>query len=367
MANILKEGEVSIPEILPLLPVRDVVIFSYMFLPLFVGRESSIKAVEEAMSKDRIIFLSTQKDPVNDTPGPDDIYRVGVAASITKMLKLPDGRIKILVQAITKAKIIEYIQTDPLFRVKIEKVEEPLITEISIEVEAMMRNIREQCEKMFSLKGLLTNEIMMVLNSIDDPGRLADIVASNLNLKISESQELLEISDPIERLKKVNEVLARELQISTMQAKIQNQAKEEMSKTQREYFLREQLRAIRSELGEIDEKASEIKEFNEKIRKARMPKEVEKEAYKQLNRLEQMHPDSAETTIVRTYLDWLVELPWRKSTKDNLDIKKAKQVLDEDHYDLEKVKERILEYLGVRKLKKKMKGPILCFVGPPGV
>jgi ATP-dependent Lon protease len=338
-----------------------------MFLPLFVGRDSSIKAVEEALAKDRLIFLVTQKDPANDSPGPEEIFRVGVVATIMKILKLPDGRIKILVQALTKARIIDYIQTDPVFMVKIEKIGEPLITEISIEVEAMMRNIREQCEKTLSLKGLLTNELLAIMEDIEDPGRLADLVASNLSLKISEAQELLEINDPIKKLKRVNKILARELQVSTMQARIQNQAKEEMSKTQREYFLREQLRAIRSELNEIDEKASEIKEFSEKIKKARMPREVGKEAQKQLNRLEQMHPDAAETSIVRTYLDWLVDLPWRKSTKDNLDIKKAKQVLDEDHYDLEKVKERLLEFLGVRKLKKKMKGPILCFVGPPGV
>ena len=367
MVNVFKDGEVSIPDTLPLLPVRDVVIFPYMFLPLFVGRESSIKAVEEAIAKGRLIFLVTQKDPANDSPSPDEIYRVGVVATIMKMLKLPDGRIKILVQALTNARVVDYVQTGPVFRVKVEKVEEPLVTEISVEVEAMMRNIREQCEKTLSLKGLLTNEILAVLSGIEDPGRLADLVASNLNLKIKESQDLLETNDPIERLKKVNDILSRELEVSTMQAKIQNQAKEEMSKSQREYFLREQLRAIRSELGEIDEKAREVKEFSEKIKKARMPKEVENEAHKQVSRLEQMHPDAAETNIVRTYLDWLVDLPWCKLTKDNLDIKKAKQVLDDDHYDLEKVKERILEYLGVRKLKKKMKGPILCFVGPPGV
>jgi len=367
MTNIFKQSEVSIPETLSLLPVRDVVIFSYMFLPLFVGRDNSIKAVEEAIDGDRLIFLATQKDPSNDTPSPDDIYRVGVVGSIMKMLKLPDGRIKILVQALTKAGIINYLQTDPVFKVKVKKIEEPLITEISVEIEAMMRNIRDQCEKTLALKGLLTNEILAILNSIEDPGRLADLVASNLNLKISESQELLEINDPVQRLEKVNNVLAKEFQVSSMQAEIQNQAKEEMSKTQREYFLREQLRAIRSELAEIDETSSEIKEFSENIKKARMPKDVENEAFKQVSRLEQMHPDAAEATIVRTYLDWLVDLPWKKSTKDALNIQKAKQVLDQDHYDLEKVKERILEYLGVRKLKRKMEGPILCFVGPPGV
>ena len=360
-------GEVNIPEILPLLPIRDVVVFSFMFLPLFVGREPSIQAVEEALNKDRLIFLVTQKDMSEEKPQPDDLYRVGVIATIMKMLKLPDGRVKVLIQALTKARIIEYLQIEPIYRVWIEKVEEPIVTEISIEAEAMMRTIREHCEKTLSLKGLLTNEILAILENIDDPGRLADLVASNLNLKIGESQELLEIIDPIERLSRVNEILVREIQVSSVQAKIQNQAKEEINKIQREYYLREQLRAIRTELGEVDGKAHEVNEFNEKIKKARMPKEVEKEATKQLARLDQMHSDSAEATVLRTYLDWMVELPWSKSTKDTIDIQKAKRVLNEDHYNLDKVKERILEYLGVRKLKKKMKGPILCFAGPPGV
>ena len=361
------DSDVVIPDLLPLLPIRDVVIFSFMFLPLFVGREASIKAVEEALNKDRLIFLVTQKDMAEENPGPDDLYRVGVVATIMKMLKLPDGRIKILIQALTKARILDFTQVTPVFRVWIEKIEEPVVTDVSIEAEAMMRTIREHCEKTLALKGLLTNEILAILENIDDPGRLADLVASNLNLKISESQEVLESLDPLERLARVNDILVREVQVSSVQAKIQNQAKEEISKTQREYYLREQLRAIRTELGELDEKAQELNEFKEKIKKARMPHDVDKEATKQLSRLEQMHSDSAEATVLRTYLDWMVELPWSKSTKDTIDIKKAKRVLDEDHYNLEKVKDRILEYLGVRKLKKKMKGPILCFAGPPGV
>jgi len=361
------DSNVVIPDLLPLLPIRDVVIFSFMFLPLFVGREASIKAVEEALKKNRLIFLVTQKDMAEENPGPDDLYRVGVVATIMKMLKLPDGRVKILIQALTKARILDFTQVTPVFRVWIEKIEEPVVSDVSIEAEAMMRTIREHCEKTLALKGLLTNEILAILENIDDPGRLADLVASNLNLKISESQELLESLDPLERLARVNDILVREVQVSSVQAKIQNQAKEEISKTQREYYLREQLRAIRTELGELDEKAQELNEFKEKIKKARMPHDVDKEAFKQLSRLEQMHSDSAEATVLRTYLDWMVELPWSKSTKDTIDIKKAKRVLDEDHYNLEKVKDRILEYLGVRKLKKKMKGPILCFSGPPGV
>ena len=237
--------------------------------------------------------------------------------------------------------------------------------EVPIEVEALMRTAKEKIEQILNLKNL-PPEIVMVTDNISDPGVLADLVASNLRLKIEESQAILEVFDPIERLKKVNELLTRELELSTMQARIQNQAKEEMSKTQRDYYLREQLKQIQQELGEGDERAEEISEVKKQIEKAKMPPDVKREADKQLRRLEQMHPESSEASLVRTYLDWLVELPWSKKTKDNLNIKKAKQVLDEDHYNLEKIKERILEYLAVNKLRRKIKGPILCFVGPPG-
>jgi len=367
MAESQEKDQLSIPDVLPLLPVRDIVIYSYMFLPLFVGRDASLKAVDEALSKDRLIFLITQKEATEDEPVKEGLYNIGTVAMIMKKFKLPDGRVKILVQGITKGKIEKYVQEKPFFLVNIQKLEDEVITEISLETEALMRNVKEECEKILSLKGLISAEILEILNNISEPGRLSDLVASNLRLKIEESQSILEILDPIVRLRKVNELLVKELEVSTMQAKIQSQAKEEMSKTQREYFLREQLRAIKADLGEMDEKSAEIADFSEKIKAANMPPEVEKEARKQVNRLEQMHPDAAEASIVRTYLECVVELPWSKGTKDNLDIKKAKEVLDEDHYDLQKVKERILDYLSVRKLKKKMKGPILCFVGPPGV
>ncbi|MBM4333263.1 MAG: endopeptidase La [Deltaproteobacteria bacterium] len=367
MANIADEEQIKIPDILPLLPVRDTVIFPYMILPLFVGRESSIKAVDEALSKDRMIFLATQKVATDDNPTPAAIYSVGTAAMVMKMLKLPDGRVKILVQGLAKGIVKEYLQDKPLFAVRIQRVVELPMEDVSLEAEALIRSVKEQSEKVLTLKGIISPDVLAILDQIEEPGRLADLVASNLKLKIEDAQKILETFHPLQRLKKVNEYLSKEVQVSTMQAKIQSQAREEMSKTQREYFLREQLKAIKSELGDIDEKTQEVNELKEKIKKAKMPPEVEKEANKQVNRLEQMHPESAEATIVRTYLDWLVEIPWSVSTVDNLDIKKAKQVLDEDHYNLEKVKERILEYLGVRKLKEKMKGPILCFVGPPGV
>jgi len=357
----------DIPDVLPLLPVRDVVIYSYMILPLMVGRERSIRAVDEALSEDRLIFLAAQKISTEEDPTPDNIYTVGTVAMVVKQLKLPDGRVKILVQGLAKARIVSFLESREFFKVKIEKIPEPMAGPITIEVEALMRSIKENSEKILQLRGIISPDAVAILDSIEDPGRLADLVASNLKLRVEESQAILEVIDPVERLKKVNELLSKELELSAMQAKIQTQAKEEMGKTHREYFLREQLKAIQTELGEIDEKTKEIDEFRDKIAKAKIPKEVEKEAEKQLSRLGQMHPDAAEASIIRTYLDWIVELPWSKGTRDKLDIKNAKTILDEDHYNLEKVKDRILEYLGVRKLNKQMKGPILCFVGPPGV
>jgi ATP-dependent Lon protease len=357
----------SFPDKLPLLPLKDIVVFPYMVLPLFVSREKSIKSLEEALSKNRLIFLVAQKNLSGEDPSAKDLYRVGTVALVMKMLKLPDGRIKILVQGISKASIKETLQTTPYFLVRVENIKDPFITEITLETEALMRNVREQLERIVSYGKFISPDLMFVLESVDDPGRLADLVASNLDLTVEKAQEILEILDPFERLKALNEVLGKEVQVLTMQAKIQSQAKEEITKTQREYFLREQMRAIRSELGEVDERTEEFKELQQKIKKAKMPEEVEKEARRELDRLEQMHPDSAEASMVRTYIDWLVDMPWSKSTVDNLDLRKAKRVLDEDHYDLEKVKERILEYLSVHKLKKKMKGPILCFIGPPGV
>jgi len=361
-----KVSQAEVPDVLPLLPIRDIVIYPYMMLPLFVGRDVSIRAVEESLSRERLIFLVAQKNSAEDNPTPDDIYRVGTVASIMRMLKLADGRVKILVQGLSKGEVENYLQERPFFEVKIRKVIEPALQEVSIEVEALMRNVKEKIEQILNLKNL-PPEIVMVTDNISDPGLLADLVASNLRLKIEESQGILEIFDPVARLKKVNELLSRELELSTVQARIQNQAKEEMTKTQRDYFLREQLKQIQQELGEGDERTEEINELKKQIEKAKMPSEVKRESEKQLKRLEQMHPESSEASLVRTYLDWLVDLPWSKRTKDNLDIQKAKEVLDEDHYNLEKVKERILEYLAVNKLKRKIKGPILCFVGPPGV
>jgi ATP-dependent Lon protease len=362
-----REEEIQIPEEIPLLPVRDVVVFPFMILPLFVGREVSIRAIDEALSHDRLILLSTQKKIDDEEPTKDDIHTIGTVATIMRMLKLPDGRIKILVQGLAKAKILEYLSTRPFFKVSIEKIQEEVMSEVTVEVEALIRNVKEQLESMVSLGKMILPDILIIAENIDDPGRLADLITSNIGLKVDQAQEILELTDSVKRLEKVNEYLSKEIELLSVQQKIQAEAKGEMDKIQREYFLREQLKAIQKELGEVDERAEEINELRDKIQKAKMPEKVLPEAEKQLRRLEKMHPDSAEASTVRTYLEWLIDMPWSKTTRDVLDIPKARAILDEDHYDLEKVKDRILEYLSVRKLKKKMKGPILCFVGPPGV
>jgi ATP-dependent Lon protease len=361
------EKDVLIPETLPLISVRDIVIFTDMLLPLFIGREKSVRAVEEAVEKDGFLFLTAQKDPNIENPNPDQIFTVGTVSKILRMLKLPDGRVKALVQGIEKARIVKYVSKRSIYRVKIERIPDPPVEGINLEMEALMRNVIEHSEKILALRGEMNNDVGVILESVNDPGKLADLVASNLKLKIDESQILLELIDPLERLKKVNELLSREVELSSMQAKIQSDVKDEISKSQRDYFLREQVRVIHKELGEDDGKLKEIEDYRRKIRRAKMSKSADKEALKQLKRLDQMHADSAEASVVRTYLDWLVELPWSKTTKDIIDIKNAKTVLDEDHFGLKHVKDRILEYLSVRKLNPKMKGPILCFVGPPGV
>ncbi|GBE01477.1 lon protease [bacterium BMS3Abin08] len=368
MVDIVKEEkDIEIPDTLPILPVRDIVIFPYMIIPLFVGREMSIQSIDHSLNTDRMVLLLTQKDLSVENPGPEDLHSVGTAGLIMRMLKLPDGRVKILVQGLKKAKVLDVKLKENYYEATIQKIEDQKPSEMTLEVEALMRNVKEQLDKAVSLGKTILPDIMVVVENLDDPGRLADLVASNLGLKTEQAQEILETADPIQRLKRVSDILGREVELLLVQQKIQTEARGEIDKTQREYFLREQLKAIQRELGEIDERAEEINEFSQKIKAAKMPDKVLKEAEKQLKRLEKMHPDSAEAATVRTYLDWLVELPWSKVTKDNLDIKAAKKVLDEDHYDLEKVKERILEYLSVRKLKSKMKGPILCFIGPPGV
>ena len=357
----------NIPEELPLLPVRDIVIFPYMVLPLFVGRDLSIKAIEAALSSDRLIFLTTQKNQETEEPTSEDLHETGTVGVIMRMLKLPDERIKILVQGLAKARIQDVTQSQPFFSVRLETLTEASVEISSLEHEASIRSAREGLEKLLGLGKVIMPDVLTVIENLDDPGRLADIIASNLGLKVETTQQVLEIENPLVRLKHVNEILGKEQEVLAMQQKIQADAKGEMDKTQREYFLREQLKAIQKELGELDDRTEEAADFRLRIEESKMPEKVQKEAEKQLKRLEKMHQDSAESGTIRTYLEWMVEVPWSRRSTDNLDIAEASKVLHEDHYDLERVKERILEYLAVRKLKAKMKGPILCFAGPPGV
>jgi ATP-dependent Lon protease len=358
----------EIPETLPMLPVRDIVVFPYMVLQLYVGRESSIRAVEESLAKNRLIFLASQKEVTEENPTENSIYRIGTIAMIMRMRKLSDGRVKILIQGVSKGRIKRFNRTEPSFEVAVEKIDETPLQGSNVEFEAMIRTAKEQLEKIIALGRMLAPDILLLLDDVQDPGRFADLIGSNLNLKIQDAQRVLETFNPKDRLAVVNEILANELKVLQMQAQIRSTAKDEMSKSQREYFLREQMRAIKNELGEADAKGEEMEELRERILKAGMPEATQMEALKQMARLERMHPDASEASMVRTYLDWMVDLPWNKSTVDNLDLHRAKDILDEDHYDLQKAKDRVLEFLAVRKLKQNnMKGPILCFVGPPGV
>ncbi|MCL0066364.1 endopeptidase La [Thermodesulfovibrionales bacterium] len=359
--------QIEISDTLPVLAARDIVVFPYMILPLFVGRDVSIKAIDHSLNTGKMILLLTQKDPNVEAPSLDDFYSVGTVSMIMRVLKLPDGRVKVLVQGLSKARVIKFSQQDPFFIAEIEKIEEESLIVMTIEHEALARNVKELVNKTVSLGKTMLPDALVVIKNIDDPGRLADLIASNAGLKPDQAQEILEMSDPIDRLKRTSEILSREVEVLTIQQKIQMDTMGEIDKTQREYFLREQLKAIQRELGDADDRAEEIKEFKKKIEEAKMPEKVMKESEKQVRRLEKMHPDSAEAGTIRTYLDWLTELPWSKSTEDQLDIKVAENILNEDHYNLEKIKERILEYFSVRRLKEKMKGPILCFIGPPGV
>ncbi len=362
-----RDKKIHVPKELPILMLRDIVVFPYMVIPLFVGREKSKNAIDHSLSTDRMILLLTQKNMEIEEPKRRDVYEVGTVALIMRMLKLPDGRMRILAQGLVRARIDKLDEDKPFYAAGITVIPEPEEKKKSIEVEALIKNTRSGLEKASSLGKDIPPEVMILSANIDEPGRLADLTAANLELKVNEAQRILEVADPIQRLKKVFELLTRELELLDIQSKISTEAKGEMDKLQKQYFLRQQMKAIQKELGEGTEIQEEIATYKEKLTKLKISPEVKEELEKQINRLSQMHPESAETAVVRNYLDWMFDLPWNKSTVDNLDLKKAKQILDEDHYGLERVKERILEYLGVRKLSKKIKGPILCFVGPPGV
>ncbi|MCK6545561.1 endopeptidase La [Myxococcota bacterium] len=357
---------VDVPETLPLLPIRDLVVFPFMVVPLFVSRKLSIAAIDQSLAADRLLFLCAQKNAGADEPGPSELYRTGTIGKILRMRKLPDGQVKVLVQGLRRARFEEIVGDKPTITVRPLPMDESP-NEAGVEIEGLIRAVKESLTKLGEVGKGLPQDVMTVLMGLTEPGALADLVASNLGMKVPDAQGVLEASSAIERLRRVNEALAKEVEVVAWQQKIQTQAKEEMSRAQREYFLREQLKQIRHELGDLDDKQEEIDELRRRLVEAKLPPEAETEAMKQVRRLEQMHADAAEAAVVRTYLDWLADLPWAKLSQDRHDLAHAKAILDEDHYGLEKIKDRILEYLGVLKLKGDHKGPILCFVGPPGV
>ena len=354
-----------VPAELPILPLRGTVAYPDLIIPLVVGREKSIRLVDEAMAKDRLIGIITQKNPDIEEPGLEDLFTVGCVATIMKMVKMVDGSQRIVVQGLCRFKLIEFSETEPNFKARILPVFEEY--QKDIEIDAMYINLKNLYKKAVEIAPYLSSELAQIAAKIESPGNLADLVASTVNISAAERQEVLEKIDIKERLKKVTIFLNRELETLELSTKIQSHIKEGIDKTQREYYLREQLKAIQKELGEVDERYTEIDELRKKMVEAKMPPDIQKVTEKELDRLSKMSQMSAEYTVSRTYIDWLVDLPWTRATEDNLVIKDARKILNEDHYDLEKVKKRILEYLAVRKLKSDMKGPILCFVGPPGV
>jgi ATP-dependent Lon protease len=360
-----KDDKVVIPDELPVLPLRGTVLYPDLILPIMVGRKKSVKLIDDAMDSDRIIGVITQKRSEIEDPKETDLYSVGVAALILRMIRELDGSQRVIVQGVSRIKVKEYFQREPYYKARVEVIDEGLVQ--GVEIDALMMNLKNLFQRAVELAPYLTSELGTMVSNIKSPAILADLIASNLNISTTEKQGILETFDIRERLTKVHLFLNKEVQVLELGNKIQSQVKEDMDRTQREYYLREQLKAIKKELGELDEHSTEIKELKEKIKKAKMPPEALAAAEKELDRLAKIPPASAEYTVARTYLDWLAELPWSENTEDNLDIDNAQKILDEDHYDLEKVKKRILEYLAVRKLKADMKGPILCFVGPPGV
>jgi ATP-dependent Lon protease len=361
------DEQVRLPDSLPVLPLRDIVIFPFMIVPLFVQRERSIRAVDQALAENRMIMLVAQRDLEKEEPTASDLYDYGTAAAIMRMLKMPDGRIRILVQGLTRARVSRYDENLPHLLAHIEPLTDSEPDADELELEALIRNVRSSLERAITLGKNISSEVMAIVANLEDPGRLADVAASNLELKVADSQSVLEKLNPADRLRRVNELLAREINVLLVQQEINTQAKGEIDRTQREFYLRQQLKAIQTELGEGNELAEEIAQYREKMLQAHMPDVVEEEVDRQIKKLERMHPDAAEAATLRNYLDVMVSLPWSKTSEENLDLKRAQTILDEDHYGLEKVKERIVESLAVRKLKEKVKGPILCLVGPPGV
>ncbi|MBD3298346.1 MAG: endopeptidase La [candidate division Zixibacteria bacterium] len=367
-----QQPDIETPEIspseleqLPLLPTKNNVVFPAMVAPLLISEQKYARLIDQTLMRGRMIGLVTQRDPNEDDPGVDGLYKVGTVGSILKMLRFPDGSVRFLVQGLVRFSVREIVRSEPFMVARIETHEDS--TERTTEIEAIVRNALEQLKKAVELSPYISEDVQVTAMNTEEPGKLADLIVSSLNISFEQKQDVLEIFDIKKRLDTVVGLLNKEIEVLELSRKIQSQAANEMGRVQKEYILREQLKAIQKELGESDEHTQDVEEFREKIEQAAMPEIAKEAADKELDRLSKMNPSSAEYTVSRTYLDWLVSVPWNKKTDDNLDVKHAEQVLDEDHYGLEKVKDRIVEYLAVRKLKESVKGPILCFVGPPGV
>jgi ATP-dependent Lon protease len=361
----LEVQSVELPDVLPVLPLKETVAFPNTITPLAIGQERSVRLVNDVLTRDRMLVMVASKDPELDLPGPDDVYRVGVVGIVARMLKMPDGSLRILVHGGQRVRIDEFTTTEPYLVARIH--EEPDVVDASPELDALTRHVQNTFSSIIEGVPYLPEELQIAVTNIDDPSALGHMIAGSLRIKLEEKQELLEEVDVAKRLRRLSELLAREIEVMELGSKIQSQVQSEMDKTQREYFLRQQLKAIQDELGEGDETQMEINELREQIEQAGLPEEARKQAERELGRLEKLPTAAAEYGVIRTYLEWIISLPWSKSTEDNLDLAHAREVLDEDHYDIDKVKERILEYLAVRKLKPDSRGSILCFVGPPGV
>ena len=358
---------IRIPDVLPVMALKDAVLFPFTIMPLAIGRERSRLAVDAALSGDRLILLVTQRDGSADNPEPEALYELGCVARVMRMLKLPDGTVRVLVQGLARAGIDYFTSTEPYLEARARALAEPVASLAGKDAEVFVRTVRQGLERASTLGKGISPEVMLIASNLEEPARLADLTASNLGLRSEDAQRVLEAIELDGRIRLVHELLARELELLEMQQQISSQVRGELDRGQREYFLRQQLRAIQRELGEVDDLQREIEEYRRKLAEVELPEEARAEVETQIRRLDGMHPDSAETSVVRTWLDWMTSLPWSRTTEDEADLRAARAILDADHYDLDRVKQRVLEFLAVRALKPDGKGPILCFVGPPGV
>ncbi len=371
MTEILEETpvpmdvELTVPSALPVLPLKETVVFPSSMTPLAIGQDRSVRLIDDVVSGDRMLALVTVRDPEVEEPGFDDLYEVGTVAIVHKMIKVPDGTLRVLVQGLQRVKLERRIQEDPYLVGEFQELPDVVVE--TPELEALTRNVQGLFSRIIGLAPYLPEELQLAAANVDDPSALAHLVASTLRtIKTEERQKLLETVDVEARLREVNRILNRELEVFELGTKIQSQVQSEMEKGQREFYLRQQLKAIQEELGEGDPEQAEVEELKRRLDELELPEHADKAARRELARLERLPPAAAEYGVIRTYLDWILTLPWSEATEDNLDLTEARRVLDEDHYDLEKVKDRIIEYLAVSKLKENLSGPILCFVGPPG-